>query len=112
MTIQAPTFYSTLPGGMPLDKAFSPSFAIEAILHKYLDIFKRFRGGDHPYLPQLVEAVKELPKMAVLSFDRFLREMGLFSLRTALHSSLCFGTKGHGYPFQLFCKVCTVVMSA
>ncbi|KAJ9478882.1 C6 transcription factor [Pseudozyma hubeiensis] len=63
---------------VPLDKAFSPSYAIEAILHKYLDIFKRFRGGDHPYLPELVEAVKELPKMAELSFDRFLREMGLF----------------------------------
>lgn len=63
---------------VPLDKAFSPSYAIEAILHKYLDIFKRFRGGDHPYLPLLVEAVKELPKMAELSFDRFLREMGLF----------------------------------
>ncbi|TKY85981.1 hypothetical protein EX895_004806 [Sporisorium graminicola] len=69
---------STLGRGVvPLDKAFSPSYAIEAILHKYLDIFKRFRGGDHPYLPQLVEAVKELPKMAELSFDRFLREMGL-----------------------------------
>lgn len=65
-------------GVVPLDKAFSPSYAIEAILHKYLDIFKRFRGGDHPYLPLLVEAVKELPKMAELSFDRFLREMGLF----------------------------------
>jgi hypothetical protein len=65
-------------GMVPLDKAFSPSYAIEAILHKYLDLFKRFRGGDHPYLPQLVEAVKELPKMAELSFDRFLREMGLF----------------------------------
>ena len=63
---------------VPLEKAFSPSYAIEAILHKYLDIFKRFRGGDHPYLPLLVEAVKELPKMAELSFDRFLREMGLF----------------------------------
>lgn len=63
---------------VPLDKAFSPSYAIEAILHKYLDIFKRFRAGDHPYLPLLVEAVKELPKMAELSFDRFLREMGLF----------------------------------
>uniref|UniRef100_V5EUW3 C6 transcription factor n=1 Tax=Kalmanozyma brasiliensis (strain GHG001) TaxID=1365824 RepID=V5EUW3_KALBG len=69
---------SSLGGGVPLDKAFSPSYAIEAILHKYLDIFKRFRGGDHPYLPLLVEAVKELPKMAELSFDRFLREMGLF----------------------------------
>ncbi|SNX82121.1 related to transcription activator amyR [Melanopsichium pennsylvanicum] len=65
-------------GVVPLDKAFSPSYAIEAILHKYLDIFKRFRGGDHPYLPELVEAVKELPKMAELSFDKFLREMGLF----------------------------------
>nr|QBH67448.1 hypothetical protein UE_1382 [Ustilago esculenta] len=67
---------STL-GVVPLDKAFSPSYAIEAILHKYLDIFKRFRGGDHPYLPLLVEAVKEVPKEAKLSFDRFLREMGL-----------------------------------
>lgn len=75
-----PSTSSTAPtlGGVPLDKAFSPSYAIEAILHKYLDIFKRFRGGDHPYLPQLVLAVKELPKMAELSFDRFLREMGLF----------------------------------
>jgi hypothetical protein len=69
---------TTTLGVLPLDKAFSPSYAIEAILHKYLDIFKMFRGGDHPYLPQLVEAVKELPKMAELSFDRFLREMGLF----------------------------------
>lgn len=65
-------------GMVPFDKAFSPSYAIEAILHKYLDLFNRFRGGDHPYLPQLVEAVKELPKMAELSFDRFLRDMGLF----------------------------------
>lgn len=90
----SPTFMSTsespaqpgssstagLSQSTPIDpaKAFSPSFAIEAILHKYLDLFKRFRGGDHPYLPQLVEAVKELPKMAELSFDKFLREMGLF----------------------------------
>ncbi|UTT94546.1 hypothetical protein NDA17_007324 [Ustilago hordei] len=74
----AGTAGTTTLGVVPLDKAFSPSYAIEAILHKYLDIFKRFRGGDHPYLPQLVEAVKELPKMAELSFDRFLREMGLF----------------------------------
>ncbi|PWY98865.1 hypothetical protein BCV70DRAFT_164252 [Testicularia cyperi] len=65
-------------GVVPFDKAFSPSYAIEAILHKYLDLFNRFRGGDHPYLPELVEAVKELPKMAELSFDRFLRDMGLF----------------------------------
>lgn len=72
------TTTTTTLGVVPLDKAFSPSYAIEAILHKYLDIFKRFRAGDHPYLPQLVEAVKELPKMAELSFDRFLREMGLF----------------------------------
>ena len=73
-----PSSTSSMTGVVPLDKAFSPSYAIEAILHKYLDIFKRFRGGDHPYLPLLVEAVKELPKMAELSFDRFLREMGLF----------------------------------
>ncbi|EPQ30683.1 uncharacterized protein PFL1_01584 [Pseudozyma flocculosa PF-1] len=81
--IQAASTGTTGAGGptatTPLgSKAFSPSFAIEAILHKYLDLFKRFRGGDHPYLPELVEAVKELPKMAELSFDKFLREMGLF----------------------------------
>ncbi|KAN0065515.1 hypothetical protein ACQY0O_001352 [Thecaphora frezii] len=74
-TTTTTTTTTTTPLG---SKAFSPSFAIEAILHKYLDLFKRFRGGDHPYLPELVEAVKELPKMAELSFDKFLREMGLF----------------------------------
>lgn len=73
-----PSASSSLAGVVPLDKAFSPSYAIEAILHKYLDIFKRFRGGDHPYLEELVKAVKMLPEMAELSFDRFLREMGLF----------------------------------
>ncbi|PWN47697.1 hypothetical protein IE53DRAFT_235554 [Violaceomyces palustris] len=56
---------------------FSPSFAIEAILHKYLEIFKKFRGGDHPYLDELIQSINRLPKMAELSFDKFLKELDL-----------------------------------
>ncbi|KAK0565575.1 hypothetical protein OC844_001165 [Tilletia horrida] len=45
------------PGTRPLRQA--PT-AIESILQEYVDIFRAFRAGDHPFLEKMVVAMKEL----------------------------------------------------
>ncbi|OZJ04149.1 hypothetical protein BZG36_03125 [Bifiguratus adelaidae] len=51
---------SNSPQQSPSQFQIQPS-TIKHLFSSYMTIFRRFRGGDHPFLPKLLEAVHDLP---------------------------------------------------
>lgn len=51
--------------------------SVHAILQAYVEFMQKFRSGEHPFLKQLVDAIKSLPQRHESSFESILAELGV-----------------------------------